>query len=101
MIEPLSESAFDPENPYFDEKSTRENPKWCIVHVEFRRKFPNAVTLKELQRYSKDGAVLERMQILRQTRLSVSKVTKKEWDFILSLAEEAEASKNHEPQMTA
>ena len=74
-----SESAFDPEHPYFDEKSSRETPKWCLLHVKFAQKFPAIIKLKELQRFAKDGGVLEDMQMLRQTRLSVSRVTKKEW----------------------
>lgn len=82
-----SETAFDPEHPYYDAKSTREKPKWCVVHVEFRRKFPGLVTLKELQRFAKPGGVLENMQTLKLSRLSVSKVTKKEWDFIHTLVD--------------
>lgn len=82
------ESAFDPDHPYYDEKSTRDNPKWHLVHVTFTRKFPEMITLKELQKFSKEGGVLENMQALRRTRLSVSKVTKKEWGFILSLVDE-------------
>ncbi|KAL8778682.1 MAG: hypothetical protein Q9213_007296 [Squamulea squamosa] len=81
----VDESAFDKEHPYYDEKSTRDKPKWCVVHVEFRRKFNDIVTLKELQRYAKPGGVLENMQTLRMSRLSVSKVSKKEWDFIHTL----------------
>ena len=73
------ETAFDPEHPYFDEKSDREKPKWCLVHVKFVEKFPKMIKLKELQKFSKDGGILENMQVLKQTRLSVSKVTKKEW----------------------
>ena len=37
------------------------------------------IKLKELQKYSKDGGVLENMQVLKQSRLSVSKVSKNEW----------------------
>ena len=65
----------------------RDTPKWFVVHVEFRQKFAKLVKLKELQQFSKAGGVLENMQTLRQSRLSVSRVTKKEWDFILNLAE--------------
>ena len=83
----IPESAFDPEHPYHDPKSDRSKPKWCLVHVEFRKKFPNIVKLKELQKYAKDGGVLEHMQTLKQTRLSVSKVTKTEWDFIMGLVD--------------
>ena len=45
------------------------------------------MTLKELQKFSKEGGILENMQTLRRTRLSVSKVAKKEWDFIMSLVD--------------
>lgn len=84
-VDASAETAFDKEHPYFDEKSTRENPKWCVVHVEFRNKFPEMVTLKELQRYAKPGGVLENMQVLKLSRLSVSQVSAKEWDFIHTL----------------
>ncbi|KAL8730853.1 MAG: hypothetical protein Q9166_003780 [cf. Caloplaca sp. 2 TL-2023] len=81
----VDETAFDTEHPYYDEKSTRDKPKWCAVHVEFRSKFPEIVSLKELQQYAKPGRVLENMQTLKMSRLSVSKVSKKEWDFIHTL----------------
>ncbi|KAL5359121.1 PUA-like domain-containing protein [Aspergillus floccosus] len=84
------ESAFDPKHPYYDEKSTRENPKWEVVHVEFRRKFDNFVSLNELKAHSQPGQPLENMQVLKQSRLSVSRVSKKEWRFILGLAKESE-----------
>ncbi|KAL8794376.1 MAG: hypothetical protein Q9195_003074 [Heterodermia aff. obscurata] len=79
------ESALDPEHPYYDPKATAENPKWCKVRVSFRQKFPDFVRLKELQKYAREGGILQNMQTLKQTRLSVSKVSKKEWDFILTL----------------
>ena len=37
------------------------------------------IKLKELQKFAKDGGILENMQVLKQSRLSVSKVTKEEW----------------------
>ena len=45
------------------------------------------IKLKELQSYARDGGILANMQTLRMSRLSVSKVTKKEWDFIMSLVD--------------
>ena len=73
------------------------------MHVKFVNKFSKIVPLKELQRYSKPGGVLEHMQVIRQSRLSVSKVSKEEWNFVMDLAveEEAESSKNHEPNMAS
>ena len=72
------------------------------MHVQFRQKFPKIIKLKELQRYAKDGGVLQSLQTLKQSRLSVSKVSKKEWCFIMGLVDDedqAEAAKQHEPQM--
>lgn len=75
-------TAFDKEDPYYDEKSNEANPKWYNVHVEFRSKLPKLITLPEL----KSAKGLEEMVVLKQSRLSVTKVTKKEWDTILDLA---------------
>lgn len=72
------------------------------MHVEFRQKFPKIIKLKELQKYAKEGGILEHLQTLKQTRLSVSKVTKKEWNFIMDLVdpeEVAAASAQHQPKM--
>ena len=87
LIRSRKESAFDEDHPYYDKKSDRETPKWFVVHVEFRQKFKELVKLKDLQKFSKSGGMLDNLQTLKQTRLSVSKVSQKEWDFILGLAE--------------
>ncbi|KAK2798017.1 hypothetical protein FQN51_007942 [Onygenales sp. PD_10] len=83
----IDESAFDPAHPYYDEKSKRDNPKWEVVHVEFRRKFKELVTLADLKSLAKPGGPLENMQMMRQSRLSVSAVGEKEWEFIMGLVE--------------
>ena len=46
--------------------------------------------MNEIQKFVKDGGVLESMPLLKQSRLSVSKVSKKEWDFIMDLVDEEE-----------
>lgn len=84
----VDESAFDPAHPYYDPKSDREKPKWELVHVEFVKKFDNYTTLKELKSFSKPGGALENMQMIKQSRLSVSSVSPSEWRFILELAGE-------------
>ena len=84
----MSESAFDPSHPYYDEKSDRSKPKWEVVHVQFVRKFNELVKLSLLKSFAQKGGVLENMQTFRQSRLSVSKVTPKEWKFIMSLVDE-------------
>ncbi|KAL4887949.1 PUA-like domain-containing protein [Aspergillus ambiguus] len=95
------ESAFDPAHPYYDEKSTRENPKWEVVHVEFRRKFDNFVSLNDLKAHSEASQPLENLQVLKQSRLSVSRVSKKEWKFILGLAKESDEEEEEEEEEEA
>lgn len=80
----LTESAFDSKHPYYDPKSDPEKPKWFHVHVAFHEKFPKLVPLKELQLHKED--TLKDMQGLKQSRLSVSKISKAEWEFIMELA---------------
>ena len=40
--------------------------------------------LKELQKYTGNGGVLSNMQEMKAARLSVSKVSEEEWDFIVN-----------------
>ncbi|KPI46032.1 Thymocyte nuclear protein 1 [Cyphellophora attinorum] len=79
----VDESAFDPKHPYYDEKSDRSKPKWELVKVEFVKKFENMLTLRELKSYANPGGMLANMQVLKQSRLSVSSVSPQEWQFIL------------------
>jgi predicted RNA-binding protein with PUA-like domain len=80
----IDESAFDPNHPYYDPKSTdRSKPKWELVHVKFSHKFDNLITLKELKAHMGPGKPLEHLQTLKQSRLSVTSVSPKEWNFII------------------
>ena len=55
--------------------------------MQFRRKFVQLVRLKELQQHARPGGVLEQMQTLKQSRLSVSRVSRREWEFIMGLVD--------------
>lgn len=57
------------------------------MHVAFKQKFDELVTLKELQSLGAQGGVLQNMQLLKQSRLSVSKVSKEEWECIMDMVE--------------
>jgi predicted RNA-binding protein with PUA-like domain len=77
-------TAWDPNSPYFDPKSSATAPRWYMVDVRLRQVFKNSVTLTELRKYPQ----LEQMPLLRRgNRLSVMPVTPQEWDFIEKLAE--------------
>ena len=75
-------TQFDPKSDYFDEKSTRENPRWSLVDVKYKRHFKRVVPLSELR---ENEAKLQGFKLLTAGRLSVMPVTPDHWDFILSL----------------
>jgi len=86
----VDESAFDPASPYYDPKSLRDKPKWELVHVKFVHKLSKLIPLTLLKSFAKPGGALQDMQMLKQTRLSVSAVKPGEWNFILGLEKDDE-----------
>jgi predicted RNA-binding protein with PUA-like domain len=75
-------TAFNPKHRYYDPKSKPDNPTWYLVDVKFKRKLKRTIPLTELR----DQKPLQNMKLLQKgNRLSVMPVTKKEWDYILSL----------------
>jgi len=77
-------TQFDPEDEYFDPKSTRDEPRWFLVDIEPVRALTRPVTLAEL----KTVPALSDMRLLaRGNRLSVMPVDEAPFDLILALAE--------------
>ena len=75
-------TQFDKRSKYYDPKSDSENPRWCLVDVEFVRRTKRNISLSEL----KDQKSLEDMILVRKgNRLSIMPVSKKHWNRILSL----------------
>ena len=76
-------SQFDRKSDYYDAASKREEPRWYLVDVKFKRKLKRTIALTELKERAAD---LEGFPLLaRGNRLSVLPVTKAQWDFILKL----------------
>jgi len=72
------ETQFDPKSPYFDAKSSRDNPRWVCVEVEFVRK-TRFISLAQLRAHPE----LAGMQVLsRGNRLSIMPVSEAHWRFI-------------------
>jgi predicted RNA-binding protein with PUA-like domain len=72
-------TAFDPNDKHYDPKSHADNPRWFMVDVKFKQKFPRIISLDELRQVPE----LNDMLILRKgNRLSVTPVTVKEWQVI-------------------
>jgi len=75
-------TAFDPNSNYFDPKSDKENPRWFMVDVTFKKKFNGTISLQELKVVNG----LEEMRLLKKgNRLSVMPVNPQEWKIILDL----------------
>lgn len=59
-----------------------KDPDWVSVAVEPVRELPRPVTLKEI----KAEPTLAKMELIRQSRLSVAPVRDEEWETVLRLA---------------
>ena len=76
-------TAFDSKSKYYDSKSTLEKPRWFMVDVAYEKKLKRYLSLDEL----KENKKLHAMPLLRKgNRLSITPLTKKEWDEILKIA---------------
>ena len=76
-------TQFNKKSKYFDEKATKDNPRWFCPELKFTKKFKEVLPLSEL----KEQKALKDMILLRRgNRLSVMPVTDKEFKAILKLA---------------
>lgn len=76
------DTAWDPSSEHPDPQSTPENPRWFMVDVRFKQKFPHLISLEML----KKQPTLHNMRLLQKgNRLSVLPVSTEEWMFILTL----------------
>lgn len=74
-------TQFDPKSDYYDEKATKDNPRWFMVAVEFVGKSKSYLPLSEL----KNMKGLEKLPLLQKgSRLSINPVSKEEFTIISS-----------------
>lgn len=72
---------FDPGSKYYDSTSTTDNPRWWCIDVKLVKK-TKYISISELRKYPK----LSQMQVLKKgNRLSITPVSKDEWEFIFNL----------------
>ena len=76
-------SQFEPDNKYFDPKSTREAPRWDCVRLRYRRHFPELISLERLR----DQFSVEELPVVRQgNRLSILPVSDTSAATLLAMA---------------
>ncbi|MGB8699806.1 MAG: EVE domain-containing protein [Thermosynechococcaceae cyanobacterium] len=74
--------AWDADSPYYDPKSSPDNPRWVRVDLQYHASFSPPITLAEL----KQMPDLEGMMLLQKgSRLSVQPVTSQQWAIICNL----------------
>ena len=80
----IDHTAFDPKSKYFDAKSNPDKPRWYMVDIKFKQKFSDVISLAAMR----DNKKLSSMKILQKgNRLSVTPVTKTEWNEVLKMVE--------------
>jgi predicted RNA-binding protein with PUA-like domain len=72
-------TQFDRKSDYYDAGSTRDQPRWFMVDVRFRRRLKRPIPLAELKRCRELAALA---LVRRGNRLSVMPVTEAQWRFI-------------------
>jgi|SRR5579884_2481253 len=78
-------TAFDPHDPHYDPKSTRDKPIWDMVDIRLVKIFKRPLSLDRLRK----ERALKGMELLRKgSRLSVQPVRPEEWAALLALARE-------------
>ena len=76
-------TAWDRHAEHYDPKSSAENPRWFMVDVKLMQKFSHIVTLQELKHHPD----LQSMRVTQKgNRLSITPVTSKEWQLIVSIS---------------
>lgn len=88
-------SQFDPNDEHYDPKSSRENPMWWCVDVEFVEAFERPILLDKL----KSDPRLEGMVVRqRGSRLSVQPVSEEHFNYITLT--NARYTKRHESSVS-
>jgi len=95
-------TAWDPEHPYYDAKTDKDNPKWFMVDVTFKSRLNNFIPLSLVRRLAEDTEpppevayigidgvkAIKNMALIKKGRLSVQPVADETWVVIEKLAEQ-------------
>ncbi|QDF66810.1 EVE domain-containing protein [Shewanella sp. SNU WT4] len=74
-------SQFDSVSPYFDAKSSIDNPRWVLVDIEFLEKFKRVISLTQIKAMPQ----FSELALIKSPRLSVQPVSSSHWQQLLAL----------------
>lgn len=75
--------ALRPDSPYYDPRSTAEDPRWYLVDIRLVRKLDEPIPLSLIRQHADELG--DFALIRRGNRLSVMPVEERQWDYILAL----------------
>jgi predicted RNA-binding protein with PUA-like domain len=75
-------TQFDKRSKYYDEKATKDSPRWFVVDIRHERDLARPVTLPEIR----ETPGLEEMVLVKRSRLSIQPVQPEEWKIIVKMA---------------
>lgn len=75
-------TQWDKQNKHYDPKSSEEKPIWYMVDVGFVERFTRTISREEL----KAAPALSQMLLFKRNRLSITPLTKAEFDTIVQIA---------------
>lgn len=79
----VDSTAFDKKDSHFDPKSKKDAPTWYCCEIKFEKKFKQILLLSEIKKHHE---LMEMKLLQKGSRLSVTPVTKAEYDLILKLS---------------
>jgi predicted RNA-binding protein with PUA-like domain len=75
-------TQFDKKSEYYDEKATKDKPRWYCVEVAYVKKFKQVVPLSALREVK---ALADMLVLQKGSRLSVQPVDKKHFEIVKKL----------------
>ena len=81
----IDRTATDSSHKYFDSRASKNNT-WVSVDVKLVEKFSRPLLVPDLKKESaRSDSTLSNMQLIKNTRLSVQKVSPEEWQCVLDM----------------
>ncbi|MBV7314316.1 EVE domain-containing protein [Shewanella sp. NIFS-20-20] len=74
-------SQFDRQSPYYDAKSSHEQPKWLMVDIKFVERWHHTLSLSTLKTLPQ----VADLALLKSPRLSIQPVSAHYWQLLLNL----------------
>jgi predicted RNA-binding protein with PUA-like domain len=75
-------TQFDESHQNFDSRSSKDNPIWVMVDIQYLEEIDPPITREEIKQVKK----LQDMLLFKNSRLSVQPVSPEEWNLILEIA---------------